>query len=111
MTTRRCIKCKGQLILNEKLGLMECVDNFHIEPINLRRAQWWNQCPKCFQIGLNDSDGEARLQRIEKVVVDGKTIKRPVVHTVGDKENVIVFDVQIASPIKCKSCGHYFTKV
>ena len=110
MTNRKCIKCGGQLILNEKLGFMECIEQPHIEPINLKRAQWWNKCPKCNQLGLNDRDGEARVQRIEKVKVDGKIVKRPVVHTVGDKDNVIVFDVQIASPITCKACGHSFTK-
>ncbi len=110
MTNRKCLKCGGQLILNEKLGYMECIEKPHIEPINLVRAQWWNECPKCGTKGLNERDGEARIQRIEKVEVDGKIIKRPVVRTVGDVDNVHVFDIQIATPIRCKSCGHVFTK-
>lgn len=110
MTNRLCLKCSDGLTVNEKLGFMECVSGKHIEPINLIRAQWWNECPKCGQKGLNDIDGEARVQRIEKVEVDGKIIKRPVVRTVGDVHSVHVFNIQIASPITCRACGYTFTK-
>jgi len=26
---------------------MECVGGKYLEPVNLVRAQWWNQCPEC----------------------------------------------------------------
>ena len=115
MTNRKCGKCGDSLTLNEKLGLMECVSGKHIEPINLVRPQWWNQCPKCKQMGLNDADGEYQLQKFElvKEVVNGKTItvKKPVTKQVGDKKFMIVMEKNEAQiPITCKACGWTFTK-
>ena len=90
---------------------MECVEADHLEPINLRRPQWWNQCPNCFQIGLNDADQERKHQLIERVEVDGVIVKRPVYKQVGEKEFVIVFKENIAQKdCICKACGHSFLK-
>ena len=116
MTSRKCQKCGDSLTLNEKLGLMECVGGKHIEPVNLVRAQWWNQCPGCGQMGLNDQDGEKYLQKMEIVQekVDGdnlQNVKRPVTKQVGDKKHSIVFEENLAQiPVTCKACGHSFTK-
>lgn len=115
MTNRKCQKCADSLTINEKLGLMECVSGKHIEPVNLVRPQWWNQCPKCRQMGLNDQDGERYLQKFEIVQgkVNGKlqNVKRPVTQKVGDKEHSIVFEEnQTQLPVTCKACGHSFTK-
>lgn len=115
MTIRTCKKCGDNLVLNEKLALMECVSGKHIEPINLVRPQWWNQCPKCKQMGLNDQDGERYLQKFEYVEekVNGvlKNIKKPVTKKVGDKEFTIVFEENQAQiPVKCRACGNEFTK-
>ncbi len=120
MTLRKCVKCGDQLTLNEKLNLMECVSGRHLEPVNTVRAQWWNQCPKCGQMGTNDADGEAKLQATEKVEVevvgeDGKTITRilrqPVTREANGKAAELVFIEQVAVPIVCRGCGNQFTKV
>lgn len=104
MTNRLCKKCGDSLVPNAKLGLMECVSGKHIEPINLVRAQWWNQCPKCKQMGLNDADGEHYLQALDEK-------KQPITKEVGDKKHVIVFNENSAQkPITCKACGHEFVK-
>jgi hypothetical protein len=95
--TRKCQKCNDTLIVNEKLGLMECVSGKHIEPINTVRPQWWNKCTKCGQIGLNDINQERFTQRFEngKPVFDGTKI---------------VFDEKNPDPITCRSCGNTFKK-
>lgn len=115
MTERKCLKCGDSLSLNEKLNLMECVSGRHIEPVNLIRAQWWNKCPKCGQMGTNDADGEKALQAFEIVEekVDGKMkqVKKPIMKRVGNKKFMIVFEVNEAQiPVTCKACGHTFTK-
>jgi len=115
MTNRKCIKCGDALIINEKLNLMECVSGRHIEPVNLIRAQWWNQCPKCGQMGTNDADSERVLQLFEVVEqeIDGKmqNVKKPVTRQVGDKEAMIVFEENQAQiPVVCRACGHEFIK-
>jgi len=115
MTNRKCIKCGDSLVTNEKLGIMECVSGKHLEPINLVRPQWWNQCPKCGQMGTNDADAEKILQMFEIVEeeVNDKMqkIKKPIVKQVGDKEAMIVFEENQAQiPVICKACGHEFTK-
>lgn len=115
MTNRTCIKCDDSLIINEKLNLMECISGKHIEPVNIVRPQWWNQCPKCGQMGTNDADGEVAHQVFEKVdeEVDGKIkiIKKPVIRQVGEKEFMIVFEENKSQvPIKCRACGNVFTK-
>jgi hypothetical protein len=114
-SNRKCQKCGDSLTLNEKLELMECVSGIHVEPINLVRAQWWNKCPKCKQIGLNDIDGEKILQKFEIVEekVNGKLqlVKKPVTKKVGDKKSMIVFEEnQVQTPVTCKACGNTFTK-
>lgn len=90
---------------------MECVEHNHIEPINLNRPQWWNQCPNCFQYGLNDADQEARHQVIERKEIDGRIVKVPLTKQVGDKKFVIVFKENTAQKdCICKACGHSFIK-
>jgi hypothetical protein len=108
--TRPCFKCGEDLVVNGKLGLMECVSGKHIEPINLNRPQWWNECPKCKQKGLNDADQEARLQKLEIVEIDGQKVKKPVFTKIGEKDAIVVFEEQAAKPITCKACGNIFTK-
>lgn len=103
MTDRKCHKCGDSLVPNERLGIMECVSGRHIEPINTVRAQWWNQCSKCGQMGLNEANQEARLQKFK----NGK----PVSVKVGDKKKMTLFEEQTAEPITCKACGHIFTKI
>lgn len=115
MTPRTCHKCGDSLIVNEKLNLMECVSGKHVEPVNLVRAQWWNQCPKCGQMGTNDQDAERLLQVFElvDVKVGNKTVKRrqPVIKRMGDKKGMIVMELnQAQQPTKCRACGHSFTK-
>ena len=115
MTNRKCIKCGDNLVTNEKLGLMECVSGRHIEPINLIRAQWWNQCPKCGQIGLNDADSEHAHQSFELVEeeVNGKMqkVKKPITKKIGDKGFMIVFEENQAQlPVVCRACGNTFIK-
>lgn len=115
MTNRKCIKCNDSLSLNEKLNLMECVSGKHIEPVNLVRAQWWNQCPNCGQMGTNDQDAEKSFQVFETVKekVDDKIIfvKKPVTKKAGNKKFMIVFEDNLAQiPVTCKACGHVFTK-
>jgi len=61
MTSRICIKCGDGLEVNGKLGLMECISGRHVEPINLIRPQWWNMCPACGQVGLNDVNQEPSM--------------------------------------------------
>lgn len=100
--TRKCQKCGEDLVVNSKLGLMECVSGKHIEPINLNRPQWWNQCPKCKQMGINDADCEPRIQK--------KLNGKPVFHKVGDKDFAVVFEEKTPKPIVCKACGEEFTK-
>lgn len=102
MTNRTCDKCGDSLSLNEKLGLMECVSGRHVEPINLTRPQWWNHCPKCKQIGLNDKDQEAIHQKFKD--------NQPVF--VKTKKGIsIVFERnENQKPIKCRACGNEFTK-
>ena len=116
--TRKCLKCKEDLIPNAKLGLMECVSGKHIEPIRLNGKLYWNQCPSCGQMGVNEVNGEAYLQKIEKkeveVIKDGvrstKTLKVPVIEKKG-KKNIIVFEKNLNQvPVECKSCGKSFTK-
>lgn len=104
MINRTCIKCGEKLSLNEKLQLMECVSGLHIEPVNLIRAQYWNQCPGCGQMGTNDRDGERYLQAL-----DSK--KQPITKKVGDKEYMIVFNENTNQvSVKCKACSYVFTK-
>ena len=115
MTDRICIKCGDSLTANEKLGFMECASGKHIEPINLVRPQWWNQCPNCKQMGLNDIDGEAVVQKFEIVEqeVNGKVqmVKKPVTKQVGNKKFMIVMEKNLVQmPIKCRACGSEFTK-
>lgn len=115
MTNRKCQKCGDSLTLNEKLNLMECVGGKHIEPVNLVRPQWWNQCPGCGQMGTNDQDAERYLQKFEFVegLVDGKLhkIKKPVTRQAGDKKFSIVFEEnQSQIPVTCRACGLSFTK-
>lgn len=100
--TRQCVKCGEQLNLNSKLNLMECVSGRHIEPVNLIRAQWWNQCPKCGQIGTNDADGEAIFQKF-------KNNKPVFVKTKKGKS--IVFEPNInQKEVTCRACGNSFLK-
>ncbi len=99
--TRVCIKCKEQLIVDEKLQLMVCVTNNHIEPINLRLAQWWFKCD-CGQMGLNTRDQEPILQSI--IIKDGK--RSPEI-----KNKHLVFNRQAnVKPVTCRACGKTFTK-
>ena len=105
MTDRKCKKCGDGLVVNEKLGLMECISGRHMEPINTLRAQWWNQCPKCKQKGVNDSDAEHLLQAYE-TNTDGSISNRPVII-----ENAIIFNENKSQKsITCKACGYTFTK-
>lgn len=102
MTSRTCIKCGDKLSLNEKLNLMECVSGKHIEPVNLIRSQWWNQCPKCGQMGTNDIDGEAILQKFKD--------NQPV-FIKTDKGLSIVFESnENQKSVTCRACGNQFIK-
>jgi len=96
--TRFCLKCNETLLVNERLGLMECVSGKHVEPINTIRPQWWNNCPKCGQIGLNEISQERFTQKFDDegkpVFINGK----------------IIFDEKNPDPIICKACKHSFTK-
>lgn len=95
--TRTCLKCGEKLIINEKLALMECISGLHVEPINTIRPQWWNWCPECGQIGLNESNQERYTQKFagnEPVIING----------------AIVMEEKNPDSIICKACNHTFTK-
>ena len=109
--SRSCIKCGEQLVVDEKLQIMVCVTNNHLEPINLNATLWWNQCPKCKQIGTNTADGEASRQVIEIKYIEGKNVKVPVTEKVGDKEHTLVFAPTIQQKdVTCRACGHSWLK-
>jgi len=115
MTLRKCVKCGESLIVNEKLNLMECVGGKHIEPVNLIRAQWWNQCVSCGQIGTNDIDAERFIQKMEIIQeeVNGniQNVKRPVTKQTGEKKHSITFEENLTQiPVTCKACGVSFVK-
>lgn len=100
---RECPSCKQELIVNSKLGLMECVSGKHYAPINITRPQWWNSCPKCNQTGLNDIDCERMTQAFNN--------NKPVTKKVGDKKYITVFNEnENQKPYTCKACGHSFIK-
>jgi transcription initiation factor IIE alpha subunit len=89
---------------NEKLDLMECISGEnHYMPVNLQLPQWWNECPKCGQVGLNYADGEARLQAFDEN-------NQPIFESRDGKEFHVKFNEQVAKPITCKACGNVFTK-
>ena len=96
--TRFCRECNDKLVVNEKLGLMECVSGKHVEPINLVINQWWNNCPKCGQIGLNYASQERYTQAFN----DNGT---PIFN-----KGSITFNQKNPEPITCKACNHIFTK-
>lgn len=96
--TRICRKCNDKLVVNERLGLMECVSGKHVEPINLVRPQWWNNCTKCGQIGLNEASQERYTQAFKE---DGTPIFN---------EGSITFNQKNPEPITCKACGNVFSK-
>ena len=77
---------------------MECVSGKHVEPINTVRPQWWNNCPKCGQIGLNDASQERFTQAFND---DGTPIFN---------KGSITFNQKNPEPISCKACGNVFYK-
>ncbi len=110
MTNRTCQKCGDGLVTNEKLGLMECVSGQHLEPINLIRAQFWNSCPKCKQMGVNDRSEEAILRVKERMMVksDGKQISKLL--GVFKDGHALYEPNKDQKPVKCKACGFQFIK-
>mgnify|MGYP001585986875 CR=1 FL=1 len=100
--TRKCFKCGDKLVVNEKLNYMECVGGVHIEPINTNRPQWWNQCPECDTMGLNEAIQERFTQRFGE---DGQPV---FVET--EKGLSIVFDEKNPESITCRACGYTFKK-
>ena len=86
------------MVVNERLGLMECVSGKHVEPINLVRPQWWTNCPKCGQIGLNDINQERFTQKFN----DNGT---PVFN-----HGSITFQEKNPEPITCRACNYSYTK-
>ena len=96
--TRICRKCNEKLVVNERLGLMECISGKHVEPINTVRPQWWNNCPKCGQIGLNDASQERFTQAFKE---DGTPIFN---------KGSITFNQKNPESITCKACGNVFSK-
>ena len=110
MTNRLCQKCGDKLVTNEKLGIMECVSGRHLEPINLIRAQFWNRCPKCGQMGVNDRSEEAILRVKERMMVevDGKQVSKKL--GVFKDGHALYERNSNQKPYKCKACGYQFTK-
>ena len=81
---------------------MECLSGLHIEPINLNRPQWWNQCPKCGNMGLNEATQERYTQRFDDS-------NQPLLMETK-KGKSIVFAEKTPEPITCRACGFIFSK-
>ena len=97
---RACGKCGEKMVVNEDIGLMECISGKHIEPINTKLPQWWVDCKKtdggCGQKFLVTRKQMPRWQKKignRPVFEDGK-------FTFENNPN--------QQPSQCKSCGRQF---
>jgi len=97
---RSCGKCGQKMVVNEDLGLMECISGKHIEPINTRLPQWWATCKRdeggCGQKVLVVQKQMPRWQK--------KIGNRPVF-----EDGKVTYEVNPnQQPTQCKSCGRTF---
>jgi len=114
---RFCTLCKKrrnnlvELKTNTTHNCLQCPECASIEPLNLNINQWWNKCPKCYQLGFNEVNQERYTQRFKLVkhIDDDGTVTSVDKIPVFDNGK-IVFDEKNPDPITCRSCGNIFKK-